>query len=57
MNETHVFTKKEEIVNAITHGLGALLSIAALVLLISYSAQYGQLGMWSASPSSAAPCY
>ena len=41
MKETHVFTKTEEIVNAITHGLGALLSIAALVLLIIYSAQYG----------------
>src|SRR5690625_6806285 len=30
----HVFTKREEIVHAITHGIGALLSIAALVLLI-----------------------
>jgi len=30
----HVFTKREEIAHAITHGIGALLSIAALVLLI-----------------------
>lgn len=39
--ETHVFTKREEIANAITHGIGALLSIAALTLLIVYSSLYG----------------
>ncbi len=39
--KTHVFSKGEEIANAIIHGIGALLSIAALVLLIVYSAQYG----------------
>lgn len=41
MAETHVFTKREEIANAITHGIGALLSIAALTLLIVYSSLYG----------------
>lgn len=41
MGETHVFTKGEEIANAITHGIGALLSIAALVLLIVFSSLYG----------------
>lgn len=34
MKDTHVYTKKEEIVNAITHGIGALLSITALVFLV-----------------------
>ncbi|MGG3448502.1 PAQR family membrane homeostasis protein TrhA [Domibacillus aminovorans] len=38
---THVFSKGEEIANSITHGIGALLSIAALVLLIVFSALYG----------------
>ncbi len=32
---------KEEIANAITHGIGALLSIPALVLLIVHAAKYG----------------
>lgn len=41
MGDTHVFTKGEEIANAITHGIGALLSIAALVLLIVFSSLYG----------------
>lgn len=39
--ETHTFSKGEEIANAITHGIGALLSIAALVLLIVFSSLYG----------------
>jgi hemolysin III len=39
--ETHTFSKGEEIANAIIHGIGALLSIAALVLLIVYSSKYG----------------
>ncbi|OES45694.1 PAQR family membrane homeostasis protein TrhA [Domibacillus iocasae] len=38
---THVFSKGEEIANSITHGIGALLSIAALVLLIVFSAIHG----------------
>lgn len=35
------FSKREEIVNAITHGVGAALAIAALVILIVFSALYG----------------
>ncbi|RDY71297.1 hemolysin D [Halobacillus trueperi] len=34
---THTFTKREEIANAITHGIGAILSIAMLVLLIVFA--------------------
>ncbi|MFV8828566.1 PAQR family membrane homeostasis protein TrhA [Alkalihalobacterium sp. APHAB7] len=41
MSNTHVFSKGEEIANAIIHGVGALLSIAALVLLIVFSSLYG----------------
>ena len=37
MANTHVYTRKEEIVNALTHGVGVLLSIIALVFLIIYS--------------------
>lgn len=39
--DVHTFTKKEEIAHAITHGIGALLSIAALVLLIVFSSFQG----------------
>jgi hemolysin III len=38
---THIFSKQEEIANSITHGIGALLSISALVILIVYSSLYG----------------
>jgi hemolysin III len=41
MADTHTYTKNEEIVNAIIHGLGAVLSAAALVLLIVFSSLYG----------------
>ncbi|PLT28519.1 PAQR family membrane homeostasis protein TrhA [Peribacillus deserti] len=41
MAETHVFSKKEELVNAITHGIGVILSIAALVFLIIFSVNEG----------------
>ncbi|MGM9922912.1 MAG: hemolysin III family protein [Bacillus sp. (in: firmicutes)] len=41
MKDTHVYTRKEEIVNAITHGVGAVFSITALVFLIIYAAKYG----------------
>jgi len=41
MATTHTYTKGEEIANAITHGIGALLSIAALVILIVFSSLYG----------------
>ncbi|MFD1017988.1 PAQR family membrane homeostasis protein TrhA [Thalassobacillus hwangdonensis] len=38
---THTFTKREEISHAITHGIGVLLSIAALVLLIVFASLKG----------------
>lgn len=41
MANTHIFTKGEEIANAIIHGIGVLLSIAALVILIVSSSIYG----------------
>ncbi|MBU5468410.1 hemolysin III family protein [Virgibacillus sp. MSJ-26] len=41
MRETHIYTKNEEIAHAITHGIGALLSIAGLVLLIVFSSMKG----------------
>lgn len=40
--EAHIFSKKEEMAHAITHGLGAILSIAGLVLLIIYSSMSGE---------------
>jgi hemolysin III len=40
-DHVHVYGKEEEIANAITHGLGVLLSIAALVLLLVSSSMYG----------------
>jgi hemolysin III len=39
--ETHTFSKGEEIANAVTHGIGVLLSIAGLVLLIVFAAFNG----------------
>ncbi|SMC25815.1 hemolysin III [Clostridium acidisoli DSM 12555] len=39
------YTKGEEIANAVTHGIGTLLAISALVLLIVFSARYGNA--WS----------
>ncbi|MFD2114852.1 hemolysin III family protein [Paenibacillus yanchengensis] len=41
MADTHRFSVREEIANAITHGIGALLSIAALVILIVFAALKG----------------
>jgi len=41
MDVTHTFTKREEIANSITHGIGTVLSIAALVLLVVYASIYG----------------
>lgn len=38
---THTFSRKEEIANSITHGIGAILSVAALVLLIIFSSIHG----------------
>lgn len=44
-----VYSKKEEIANAITHGAGIALSIAALVLLVVFSAIYGDAWKVTAS--------
>ena len=41
MANTHVFSKEEELSNSITHGIGVLLSVAALVILIVLAAIYG----------------
>lgn len=41
MANTHTYTKREEIANAITHGIGAALSVAALVVLIVFAAWKG----------------
>ena len=41
MANVHIFTKREEIANAIIHGIGGLLSIAALVILIVFASLYG----------------
>lgn len=41
MANTHTYPRREEIANAITHGIGALLSLAGLVLLIVFSSMKG----------------
>jgi hemolysin III len=41
MANTHVFSKKEEIANAAIHGVGAVLSVAAIVLLTVFSSLEG----------------
>ncbi|MBL5770334.1 hemolysin III family protein [Heyndrickxia sporothermodurans] len=41
MAATHTFSKGEELANSITHGIGALLSVAGLVLLIIFSSLNG----------------
>ncbi|WP_391117826.1 PAQR family membrane homeostasis protein TrhA [Psychrobacillus sp. L3] len=41
MSNTHIFSKREEIANAIIHGIGALLSVTALVILIVSSVTRG----------------
>ena len=41
MASTHVFSKEEELSNSITHGIGIILSIAALVILIVFATLYG----------------
>lgn len=37
MANTHIYNKREELANSITHGIGALLSIAALVILTVFA--------------------
>ncbi len=39
--ETHRFSKGEELANAITHGIGAVLSLAGLVILIVFASIHG----------------
>ena len=41
MENIKFYTKKENLINAITHGIGAALALAALVLLIVFSSIYG----------------
>lgn len=41
MANTHTYEPKEEIANAVTHGIGALLSLAGLVLLIVFASIKG----------------
>lgn len=41
MANTHTYPRREEIANAVTHGIGAALSVAALVLLIVFSSLEG----------------
>lgn len=41
MANTYTYSRREEVANAITHGIGALLSVAALVLLIVYASLHG----------------
>ena len=43
MASTHVFSKEEEISNSITHGIGVILSIAAIVILIVFASLYGNV--------------
>ncbi|MEF9951877.1 MAG: hemolysin III family protein [Clostridium sp.] len=43
MKNLKFYTKGEEIANAITHGIGVVLSIAALVLLILCGIKYGDV--------------
>ncbi|MFC5652437.1 hemolysin III family protein [Paenibacillus solisilvae] len=38
MANTHTYSRREEVANAVTHGIGAVLSVAALVLLIVFAA-------------------
>lgn len=41
MANTYTYSRREEVANAITHGIGAVLSIAALVLLVVYASLEG----------------
>jgi hemolysin III len=41
MADTHTYTRREELANAITHGIGTALSIAGLVVLIVFASWKG----------------
>lgn len=43
MDDNLFYTKGEEIANAVTHGIGTLLAIAALVILVVKSSTYGNV--------------
>jgi hemolysin III len=43
MANTHVFSRREEAANAITHGIGTLLSLAALVVLVVFASLKGSV--------------
>ncbi|WP_257349231.1 PAQR family membrane homeostasis protein TrhA [Pseudalkalibacillus decolorationis] len=43
MANTHTYTRNEEIANAVTHGIGVIFSIVALVLLVVMSALDGSV--------------
>lgn len=41
LSQTIAFTRKEELANAVTHGIGAALSLAALAVLVVFAAHKG----------------
>ncbi|AIQ53367.1 MULTISPECIES: PAQR family membrane homeostasis protein TrhA [Paenibacillus] len=41
MANTYTYSRREEVANAITHGIGTVLSVAALVLLVVYASLEG----------------
>lgn len=41
MVDTYTYSRREELANAVTHGFGAVLSVAALVLLVVFSSLQG----------------
>lgn len=41
MTNTYVYSRREEVANAVTHGIGAVLSIAALTLLVVFASLKG----------------
>lgn len=41
MAKTHVFTRNEEVANAVSHGVGVVFSLVCLVLLIVFAAVHG----------------
>ncbi|MGN7412203.1 PAQR family membrane homeostasis protein TrhA [Paenibacillus sp. SAF-068] len=41
MANTYTYSRREEVANAVTHGIGAALSVAALVILIVFSSLKG----------------
>jgi len=41
MSNTHVYSRREEVANAVTHGVGSALSVAGLAILIVFAAWKG----------------